>query len=106
MEPEQFGFEKCKKEDLAGGTPAQNAEITREILSGVKGPKRDAVLLNCAAAIHIARPEVSIKEGIAIAAETIDSGRAKTQLEQFIKLSRGASSFASFQPFEAPRAAS
>jgi len=106
MEPEQFGFEKCKKEDLAGGTPAQNAEITREILSGIKGPKRDAVLLNCAAAIHIARPEVSIKEGIAIAAETIDSGRAKTQLEQFIKLSRGVPSFTSFQPFEAPRTAS
>ena len=90
MEPEQFGFTRCKKEDLVGGTPAENAQITRDILGGVQGPKRNAVILNSAAAIHIARPEVSIKEGIAIAAETIDSGKAKTQLEQFIKLSQAA----------------
>jgi anthranilate phosphoribosyltransferase len=88
VEPEDFGFERCKKEELVGGTPAENAQITREILSGAKGPKRDAVLLNSAAAIHIAKPEVSIKEGIGIAAETIDSGKAKAQLEQFVKLSR------------------
>ena len=87
IEPEQFGFTRCKKEELTGGTPEENAKITRDILSGVKGPKRDAVLLNSAAAIHIVRPEVSIQEGIAIAAETIDSGKALTQLEQFIKLS-------------------
>jgi anthranilate phosphoribosyltransferase len=88
MEPEQFGFTRCSKEELTGGTPAENAQITRDILSGVQGPKRNAVLLNCAAAIHIAKPEVSIEEGITIAAETIDSGKAKAQLEQFIKLSR------------------
>jgi len=90
MEPEQFGFARCSKEELTGGTPAENAHITRDILSGVQGPKRNAVLLNSAAAIHIAKPEVSIKEGIAIAAETIDSGKAKAQLEQFIKLSQAA----------------
>jgi anthranilate phosphoribosyltransferase len=88
IEPEQFGFERCKKEDLTGGTPAQNAQITRDILSGTKGPKRDAVLLNSAAAIHIARPEISIKDGIALAADTIDSGRANEQLQQFIALSK------------------
>jgi anthranilate phosphoribosyltransferase len=88
MEPEQFGFERCKKEELEGGTPAENAQITRKILSGAKGPKRDAVLLNSAAAIHIARPELSIKEGINIAAGIIDSGKAMTQLEQFIELSQ------------------
>jgi anthranilate phosphoribosyltransferase len=88
VEPEEFGFARCKKDDLVGGTPAENAQITRDILGGAKGPKRDAVLLNSAAAIHIARPEVSIKEGLAIAAETIDSGKAKKQLEQFITLSR------------------
>jgi anthranilate phosphoribosyltransferase len=88
IEPEQFGFTRCKKEELVGGIPEENAKITRDVLAGAKGPKRDAVLLNSAAAIHIARPEVSIKDGIAIAAETIDSGKAKTQLERFIELSR------------------
>jgi anthranilate phosphoribosyltransferase len=73
---------------LVGGTPADNAKITRDILSGEKGPRRDAVLLNSAAAIHIARPELSIEEGIRLSAETIDSGKAKTQLEQFIRLSK------------------
>jgi anthranilate phosphoribosyltransferase len=89
IEPEQFGFSRCKKEELVGGTPAENAKITRDILSGAKGAKRDAVLLNSAAAINIARPEVSIKEGIGIAADVIDSGKALEQLEQFISLSKG-----------------
>ena len=88
IEPEQFGFTRCKKEDMEGGTPEENARITRDILSGSKGPKRDAVLLNSAAAIHIVRPEVSILEGINIAAGVIDSGKALEQLEQFISLSR------------------
>jgi anthranilate phosphoribosyltransferase len=90
IEPEDFGFKRCKKEELAGGTPADNAKITRDILSGEKSPKRDAVLLNSAAAIHIARPEVSFKEGINIAAEVIDSGKASSQLERFISLSGAA----------------
>jgi anthranilate phosphoribosyltransferase len=88
IEPEQFGLSRCKKEELVGGSPADNAKITREILSGAKGPRRDAVLLNSAAAIHIARPEVSIKEGIGIAADSIDSGKAQAQLEQFVSLSK------------------
>jgi anthranilate phosphoribosyltransferase len=89
IEPEQFGFKRCKKEDLVGGTPAENAAISRAILSGEKGPKRDAVLLNSAAAIHIAKPEYSINDAIGIAKETIDSGKALKQLEQFIDLSKG-----------------
>jgi anthranilate phosphoribosyltransferase len=88
LEPEEFGFTRCKKEDLIGGTPQENAQITRDILRGVKGPRRDAVLLNSAAAIHIARPDIALKDGIALAADTIDSGKAQAQLEQFIKLSR------------------
>ena len=88
IEPEQFGFSRCKKEELTGGTPEENARITRDILSGVKGPKRDAVLLNSAAAIHIAKPEISMEDGIKIAADTIDSGKAMNQLEEFIKLSK------------------
>jgi anthranilate phosphoribosyltransferase len=88
IEPEQFGLKRYKKEELVGGTPAENAKITREILSGAKGAKRDAVLLNSAAAIHIAKPEVSIKDAIGIAVDTIDSGKALEQLEQFISLSK------------------
>jgi anthranilate phosphoribosyltransferase len=87
IEPEQFGFQRCKKEDLAGGSPAENAEITRKILSGEKGPKRDAVILNSAAAIYIARPSVSMSGAIDLARNTIDSGKAKEQLERFIGLS-------------------
>jgi anthranilate phosphoribosyltransferase len=84
--PEQFGFRRCNKEELIGGNPAENAEITRQILTGQdKGAKRDAVLLNSAAAIHIARPQISIEEGIKTAAELIDSGAAYEQLQKFIK---------------------
>jgi anthranilate phosphoribosyltransferase len=87
LEPEQFGFTRCKKEDLRGGTPEENARITRDILSGAKGPKRDAVLLNSAAAIAIARPDLAIADGIVLARETIDSGKALAQLEKFAALS-------------------
>jgi anthranilate phosphoribosyltransferase len=90
IEPEQFGFNRCNKEDLVGGTPAENAAISRAILSGEKGPKRDAVLLNSAAAIHIAKPDFSIADAIGIAKETIDSGKALNQLQQFISLSKAA----------------
>ncbi|MCL2185411.1 MAG: anthranilate phosphoribosyltransferase [Treponema sp.] len=88
IEPEQFGFERCKREDLLGGTPSENAQITRNILAGEKGPKRNAVLLNSAAAIHIAKPEIDMKAAIAIAAEAIDSGKANEQLKKFISLSQ------------------
>lgn len=84
--PEQFGFSRCKKEDLVGGTPKENALIARQILEGEKGAKRDAVILNSAAAIHIAKENVSIEEGIKIASEIIDSGKAKEQLERYVKL--------------------
>jgi len=86
--PEQFGFERSARDDLRGGTPAENAEITRQILNGEKSPKRSAVLLNSAAAIHIAKPDIEMKEAVKIAAEAIDSGKAKKQLEQFIELSQ------------------
>jgi anthranilate phosphoribosyltransferase len=85
--PEEFGLSRCTKEELTGGVPEENAEITREILRGAKGPKRDAVLLNSGAAIHIARPELSMKDGINLAGEIIDSGKALAQLEKFIELS-------------------
>jgi anthranilate phosphoribosyltransferase len=87
IEPEQFGFTRCKKEDLAGGAPAENARISRDILAGKRGPKRDAVLLNSGAAIYIARPDLTIPGAIEIARDTVDSGKALAQLEQFIRLS-------------------
>lgn len=87
LKPEQFGLQRCRKEALAGGEPGENAAIARAILSGEKGARRDAVLLNSAAALHIARADLSMADALALAAETVDSGRAMQQLERFIELS-------------------
>ncbi|GMO51018.1 MAG: anthranilate phosphoribosyltransferase [Termitinemataceae bacterium] len=89
IKPEDFGLKRCKKDDLTGGTPVENAAITRSILDGEKGPKRDAVLLNSAAALFIAKPELSIKDALALAADTIDSGKARFKLDAFIAGSQG-----------------
>ncbi len=86
--PEEFGFERCKKEDLIGGTPEENAKITLGILKGDKGPKRNAVLMNAGAALYIGGKAASIKEGIALAAELIDSGKALETLNKFIEESQ------------------
>lgn len=85
--PEDFGLERCTKEDLRGGTPAENAQITRAILSGEKGPKRNAVLMNAGAALYIGGKADSLKDGIALAAENIDSGKALATLNKFIEVS-------------------
>lgn len=85
--PEQFGFERCSKEDLKGGTPEKNAEITRRILSGKKGHMRNAVLMNAGSALYIAGKAESVKEGIDLAAELIDSGKAIKTLEKLIEVS-------------------
>ena len=85
--PEEFGMERCTKEDLVGGTPQENAEITRAILNGEKGPKRNAVLLNAAAALYVAGKADSTADGVKLAEKVIDTGLAKAQLERFIKLS-------------------
>lgn len=86
--PEQFGFERCNKDDLRGGSPEENAAITRAILSGEdKGNKRNAVLMNAGAAIYIGGKADSFEEGIRIAAGLIDSGKAFATLEKLIKLS-------------------
>lgn len=84
--PEQFGFTSCKKEDLVGGTPAENAAITLGILKGEDiGPKRNAVLLNAGAALYIAGKADSFENGIKLAGELIDNGAALAKLEEFIK---------------------
>ena len=85
--PEDFGLERCTKEDLRGGTPAENAQITRAILSGEKGPKRNAVLMNAGAALYIGGKADSLKDGVALAAENIDSGKALATLNKFIEVS-------------------
>lgn len=87
LEPEDIGLKKCKKEDLIGGEPAQNAEITKKILEGEKGSKRDAVVLNAAACIYMVKDGIGLQEAVKIAEELIDSGKAKKQLERFINLS-------------------
>ena len=87
IEPEQFGMTKCKKEDLVGGTPEENAGITRAILSGEKGPKTDAVILNSAAALYIADSSLTLEGAVAKVREIIDSGKALEQLDRFVALS-------------------
>ena len=84
--PEQFGYERCEKGALTGGTPAENAEITKAILKGEeKGPKRQAVCLNAGAALYIAGKAASIEEGVKLAESLIDSGAALKKLEEFVK---------------------
>ena len=85
--PEDFGFARCTKEELKGGTPAENAQITRDVLSGAKGPKRNAVLMNAGASLYIYGKAESLKEGVELAAEIIDSGKALETLEKFIEIS-------------------
>lgn len=85
--PEQFGFTRCKKEDLVGGDGKENAEIARKILKGEeKGAKADAVILNAGVGIYLMQDGITIEDGIRIARETIASGRAYAKLEEFITL--------------------
>jgi anthranilate phosphoribosyltransferase len=87
IKPEDFGLNRCEKSDLTGGTPAENAQIVRDILSGHKGPKRDAVLLNAGASLLIGEKANSLTEGIALAADLIDSGKAMQTLDTMIAVS-------------------
>jgi anthranilate phosphoribosyltransferase len=87
IKPEDFGLTRCEKADLVGGTPQENAAITRAILDGEKGPKRDAVLLNAGAALYIGGKAETLAEGVELAAGIIDSGRAKETLEALIQVS-------------------
>lgn len=88
LRPENYGFKKCNPEDLIGGDPYENAKIAQRILSGEEiGPKRDVILLNSGICIYLAKDNTSLRDGIQIAKEMINNGKAKKQLEQFIKLS-------------------
>lgn len=85
--PEEFGFERCTKAELTGGTPEENAKITLGILNGEKGHKRNAVLMNAGAALYIGGKAETMKDGIALAADLIDSGKARETLEKLIEVS-------------------
>ena len=87
IEPEQFGFERCKKSDLHGGLPSENAEILKAVLSGEKGAKRDAAVLNAAAAMYVSGKYQSIEESVKAASDIIDKGKAMRKLEEFIEYS-------------------
>lgn len=84
--PEQFGFETCDLEELIGGTPQENAQITRDILSGKEtGAKRSVILMNAGIAIYLGKEGITMEEGVALAKEMIDSGKALEKLEEFVK---------------------
>ncbi|MEQ2370300.1 anthranilate phosphoribosyltransferase [Blautia sp. CLA-JM-H16] len=84
--PEQFGYTRCSKEALVGGTPAENAEITKAIVNGTeKGSKRQAVCMNAGAALYIAGKAETIEAGVRMAENLIDSGAAAAKLQEFIE---------------------
>ena len=87
IKPEDFGFERCEKTDLKGGNPDENAQITRDILSGKKGHQRNATLLNAGAALYIGGKADSMKNGISLASQLIDNGSAYNTLEKLIEVS-------------------
>ena len=89
ISPEDFGMEIASKEDLVGGDAKENAQITLDILNGQKGPKRNAVVLNSAAGLYVAGKVNSLEEGIKLAEEVIDSGKALKQLEKFVEVTNG-----------------
>ncbi len=89
IQPEDFGFTRCQKEDIKGGTPEENAAITRAILAGQEqGPKRDIVLLNAGAAIYLGGKAESIADGIAVARSLIANGAGLEKIAAFAKLSQ------------------
>lgn len=84
IRPEDVGLATCEKTQLVGGTPQENAQITLDILSGQHGPKRDAVLLNAGAGLYIAGKAASLAQGVQLAGQLIDSGKATTKLQEFV----------------------
>jgi anthranilate phosphoribosyltransferase len=87
LDPVDLGLTRAPIESMRGGGPEENARIAREVLEGAKGPRRDAVLLNAAAALRAAGLADSWKDGLGVAAETIDSGRAGDVLQRWAKIS-------------------
>lgn len=87
--PEEYGFERCELKDLIGGTPEENAQITRDILSGKEtGPKRDVVIFNAAIAIYLGIDGTTIEDSIKIAKEVIENGKAYEKLNAFVAMTQ------------------
>ena len=85
IQPEDFGMKTATRDALKGGTPQENAQITRDILNGEQGAKRNAVLLNAGAGLYIGGKADTFREGVELAASLIDGGQVKQKLEDFIK---------------------
>jgi anthranilate phosphoribosyltransferase len=90
IEPEQLGLRRCVLADLHGGSPDQSATIVRDVLQGRPGPARDVVLLNSGAALYVSGSAASVKDGMRLAAESIDSGGARAKLEQLVRMTNRA----------------
>jgi anthranilate phosphoribosyltransferase len=90
VEPEQFGLQRCRLEELHGGNAEQSGLIVRGVLDGKKGPARDVVLLNSGAALYVSGSAPTIQDGIRLAAESIDSTRARQKLEQLVEMTNAA----------------
>lgn len=90
LNPGDFGLEPCTMDDLRGGDAAQNAQIAKDILAGQKGPRRDMVLVNSAAALYIAGKVLSLRDGVRLAAGLIDSGKAADRLATLVRVSQAA----------------
>ncbi len=89
VHPSDFGLAKASPAELKGGDAAQNADILRAVLAGTRGPARDVVLLNAGAALLIAGRTASVRDGLALAAQAIDSGAARETLERMVRTSQG-----------------
>ena len=90
VEPERFGLTRCRLEELHGGNPDESAAIVRGILDGKKGSPRDVVLLNGGAALYVSGSAATIEDGIRLAADSIDSGKARQKLSQLVELTNAA----------------
>ncbi len=89
ISPEQFDLKPCHRDDLLGGSPDDNAAITRDVLAGRPSPRLDAVVLNAGAAVYVGGKAGSMAEGVRLARETIESGAAAAKLDKLIEISRG-----------------
>jgi anthranilate phosphoribosyltransferase len=90
VEPEQFGLKRCRIEELRGGNPEESAAIVRGILQGDKGPARDVVLLNSGAALWVGGKAATVQDGMRLAAESIDSGKAREKLNRLVEMTNAA----------------
>ena len=90
IEPEQFGLNRCQLSELHGGSADESGLIVRRVLDGAKGPARDVILLNSGAALYVSGNAATIQDGMRLAAESIDSGKAREKLEQLVALTNGA----------------